>query len=144
MFNTALSWADLGFLAQGAAMTLAVTAVSVVAGTVLGVIFGVIITFMMVWPVAKKIKAALSAPCQPPARAGTVHGITWLPSGPLAFALALLPAMVVLCTLVFVAVFRFSGFAELNFFQFFFIRLLFVSLLSKGVVLLAVRRWTQA
>ena len=109
-----------------------------------GVIFGVIITFMMVWPVAKKIKAALAAPCQPPARAGTVHVITWLPSGPLAFALALLPAMVVLCTLVFGAVFRFSGFAELNFFQFFFIRLIFVSLLSKGVVLLAVRRWTQA
>ncbi|WP_448955877.1 amino acid ABC transporter permease [Labrys neptuniae] len=42
MFNTALTWNDLAFLAQGAGMTLAVTAVSVVAGTVLGILFGVI------------------------------------------------------------------------------------------------------
>lgn len=42
MFNTALSWSDLAFLAQGAGMTLAVTAVSVAAGTVLGVVFGII------------------------------------------------------------------------------------------------------
>lgn len=42
MFNTALTWSDLAFLAQGAGMTLAVTAVSVAAGTVLGVLFGVI------------------------------------------------------------------------------------------------------
>ncbi|WEX85825.1 amino acid ABC transporter permease [Sinorhizobium garamanticum] len=42
MFNTALTLSDLGFLAQGALMTLAVTTVSVAAGTVLGVIFGVV------------------------------------------------------------------------------------------------------
>lgn len=42
MFDTALTWSDLAFLAQGAAMTLAVTAVSVTAGTVLGIIFGVL------------------------------------------------------------------------------------------------------
>ena len=42
MFDTALTMADLGFLAQGAAMTLAVTVVSVIAGTVLGIVFGVI------------------------------------------------------------------------------------------------------
>ena len=42
MFDTALTLSDLGFLAKGAAMTLAVTGVSVAAGTVLGVVFGVI------------------------------------------------------------------------------------------------------
>ena len=42
MFDTALTFNDLLFLAKGAGMTLAVTAVSVAAGTVLGVIFGVI------------------------------------------------------------------------------------------------------
>ncbi len=42
MFNTALTWSDLVFLAQGAGMTLTVTAVSVAAGTVLGIIFGVL------------------------------------------------------------------------------------------------------
>ncbi len=42
MFETALTLNDLVFLAKGAGMTLAVTAVSVAAGTVMGVIFGVI------------------------------------------------------------------------------------------------------
>jgi His/Glu/Gln/Arg/opine family amino acid ABC transporter permease subunit len=42
MFETALSWNDLLFLAKGAGMTLAVTAVSVAAGTILGILFGVI------------------------------------------------------------------------------------------------------
>ncbi|MEK1895647.1 MAG: amino acid ABC transporter permease [Rhizobium sp.] len=42
MFNTALTWGDLAFLAQGAGMTLAVTAVSVAAGTLLGILFGMI------------------------------------------------------------------------------------------------------
>lgn len=42
MFETALSWNDFVFLAKGAGMTLAVTAVSVAAGTILGILFGVI------------------------------------------------------------------------------------------------------
>ncbi len=42
MFDTALSANDLIFLAQGAGMTLIVTAISVAIGTVLGVAFGVI------------------------------------------------------------------------------------------------------
>ena len=41
MFDTALTSADLVFLAKGAGMTLLVTAISVVLGTILGVIFGV-------------------------------------------------------------------------------------------------------
>ena len=42
MFDTALTWNDFVFLGQGAAMTLAVTAVSVAAGTIMGIVFGVI------------------------------------------------------------------------------------------------------
>lgn len=42
MFETALTWNDMIFLAKGAGMTLMVTAVSVFAGTILGVICGVI------------------------------------------------------------------------------------------------------
>jgi polar amino acid transport system permease protein len=41
MFETAMTFNDLLFLAQGAGMTLAVTGVSVAAGTVLGILFGV-------------------------------------------------------------------------------------------------------
>lgn len=42
MLNTALTWNDMMFLAQGAGMTLAVTGVSVAAGTFMGIIFGII------------------------------------------------------------------------------------------------------
>ncbi|MBN8949067.1 MULTISPECIES: amino acid ABC transporter permease [unclassified Rhizobium] len=42
MFDTALTWNDLLFLAKGAWMTLVVTGVSVAAGTVLGIVFGII------------------------------------------------------------------------------------------------------
>ncbi|MFD1881252.1 amino acid ABC transporter permease [Paracoccus pacificus] len=42
MFDTALTAKDLWFLAQGAGMTILVTAISVFFGTVLGIIFGVI------------------------------------------------------------------------------------------------------
>ena len=46
MFDTALTLSDLAFLAKGAGITLAVTAVSVVFGTALGVIFGTARTMM--------------------------------------------------------------------------------------------------
>lgn len=42
MFDTALTFNDLMFLAKGAGMTLAVTGVSVAAGTVMGIVFGVL------------------------------------------------------------------------------------------------------
>lgn len=42
MFETALTWNDLVFLAQGAWLTLQVTAIAVAAGTLLGVVFGIV------------------------------------------------------------------------------------------------------
>lgn len=42
MFDTALTMRDLWFLAQGAGITILVTAISVVIGTILGILFGVI------------------------------------------------------------------------------------------------------
>lgn len=42
MFETALTTNDLLFLAQGAGMTLLVTAISVVIGTLLGILFGLV------------------------------------------------------------------------------------------------------
>ncbi|WP_210526214.1 amino acid ABC transporter permease [Rubellimicrobium arenae] len=41
MFETALTSSDLLFLAQGAGMTLIVTAIAVILGTILGVVFGI-------------------------------------------------------------------------------------------------------
>lgn len=42
MFDTALSSADLIFLAKGAGITIVVTAISVAIGTVLGIVFGIL------------------------------------------------------------------------------------------------------
>ncbi|WP_323010232.1 amino acid ABC transporter permease [Paracoccus sp. (in: a-proteobacteria)] len=42
MFDTALTVADLIFLAKGAGMTIVVTLISVIAGTLLGIVFGVL------------------------------------------------------------------------------------------------------
>lgn len=42
MFETALTWSDMAFLARGAGVTLAVTAISVLGGTLLGIMFGVV------------------------------------------------------------------------------------------------------
>ncbi len=42
MFDTALTVADLVFLAKGAGMTIVVTLISVIAGTLLGIVFGVL------------------------------------------------------------------------------------------------------
>ena len=41
MFDTALTAKDMVFLAQGAGVTLLVTAIAVVLGTILGIIFGI-------------------------------------------------------------------------------------------------------
>lgn len=49
MFDTALTANDLWFLAKGAGMTLAVTAVSVAAGTLMGVVLGVIRNQIGAW-----------------------------------------------------------------------------------------------
>lgn len=49
MFDTDLTLNDLLFLARGALMTLAVTAVAVTGGTILGVLFGVIRTQLSAW-----------------------------------------------------------------------------------------------
>ena len=52
MFDTGLTLNDLLFLAQGAAMTLAVTAVAVTGGTLLGLLFGVVRAQFSPWLLA--------------------------------------------------------------------------------------------
>jgi len=49
MFDTALTGNDLLFLAQGALVTLAVTAISVLGGTLLGLLFGVLRSNVSAW-----------------------------------------------------------------------------------------------
>lgn len=49
MFHTALTLSDLLFLARGALVTLAVTAISVIGGTLLGLLFGVLRSQVSSW-----------------------------------------------------------------------------------------------
>ncbi|MFR5881556.1 MAG: hypothetical protein ACLUEQ_12520 [Cloacibacillus evryensis] len=81
-------------------------------------------------------------------RRGTAGGRRWrnrglslLPAAPWKFALALAIPIILLSFTAFWSVMAFFRFDELNFFQFFLIRVIFVSLLSKAVVRLAIRRY---
>jgi len=69
--------------------------------------------------------------------------ISWIPASPSKFALTLLLPVMGVSLLAFWSIFTFFGFETLDFFQFFVIRMLFVSLLTKPVVRLAVLRYTQ-
>jgi His/Glu/Gln/Arg/opine family amino acid ABC transporter permease subunit len=49
MFDTSLSWNDIGFLLEGAGVTLAITFWAVLGGTLLGVIFGLLRAVSPAW-----------------------------------------------------------------------------------------------
>lgn len=107
-----------------------------------GVILGIIVTLRMALPIAKKIKD-LRETGELPVAAESKSWTARLPYSPLKFAFALMPPITFSCTAVFWAILTFFGFEELNFFQFFFIRLVFVSLLGKEVLKLAISRYRQ-
>lgn len=105
------------------------------------VILGLIVAARMAYPVAKNIKAAADAAGPPEAGAPRNRGLSLLPAAPWKFALALAIPIILASFAVFWSVMAFFRFDELNFFQFFLIRVIFVSLLSKAVVRLAIRRY---
>ena len=107
-----------------------------------GVVLGIIVTFRMAYPIAKSILALRrggTLPVMPTAD----RRVAWLPCKPMKFALALMLPITALSAVTFWAVLTFFGFEELNFFQFYFIRVIFISLLSKCVVRLAIARYMQ-
>ncbi len=105
-------------------------------------ILGVIVTARMAYPVAKSMRDARECGGLPISVARNPR-IVWIPYSPAKFAALLLLPVVGLSLLTFWGVLTFFGFKTLNFFQFFFIRMLFISLLTKPVVKLAVLRYTQ-
>lgn len=105
-------------------------------------ILGVIVTFRMVFPVAKNIRQQYEAGMlsKLPQKIPIIASI---PRKPIHFTLVLLVPIVVLSIVVFWSVLTFFGFEELNFFQFFVIRMLFVTLLTKPVINLAALCYMQ-
>ena len=105
------------------------------------IILGLIVTARMAYPVAKNIKAeadALGTQKENTAQNGV---IALLPYSPWKFALTLALPIILLSFAAFWSVMAFFHFQTLNFFQFFLIRTISVSILSKAVVWLAVRRY---
>lgn len=107
-----------------------------------GLILGVIVTVCMVYPLAKQV-CMLRETQQLPAREKRSAGLAWLPQTPLLFALVLLLPVMLLSACVLWAALTFFGFETLNFFQFFVVRTIYVTLLSKPVLLLALLRYSQ-
>ena len=68
---------------------------------------------------------------------------SWIPFSPMKFALILIVPIIVFAFLVFWGIMFFFGFEEVNFFQFWIIRLIFITLLTKPVVNLAILRYIQ-
>ena len=105
-------------------------------------ILGAIVTARMAYPIAKSMRDAREAGTLPIAEKANAL-VHWIPYSPVKFALILLLPIMGTSYAVFWAVLSFFGFEVLNFFQFFVIRILYISLLTKPVVRLAVIRYTQ-
>ena len=105
-------------------------------------ISGIIITARMVYAVAKSIRA-IRENGQLPVAEKENKWVSWLPASPVRFALVLLLPVMALSLLTFWSVLSFFGFETLNLVQFFFIRILYTSLLSRLVAKLAMLRYIQ-
>ena len=105
-------------------------------------VLGVIVTFRMAYPIAKSMYAAWESGSLPPFE--TRNGfLSALPRKPMGMTLTLMLPIMLLSLAVFWSVLTFFDFKVLNFFQFFAIRTLFVTLLTKGVVAVMVARYRQ-
>ncbi len=107
-----------------------------------GILIGLIVTGLMVYPVISQIRDARDSGKLPPP---FMHNkfIARMPEKPILLSLMLIPFMVILAPSVFWVVFALFDFETMNFFQFFIIRTVFVTLLSKPVVQLALLRYLQ-
>lgn len=105
-----------------------------------GAILGAIVVLRMVYPVVGSISQLRENGAMPPSERRSAW-VAWLPQRPALFALTLSPFIIVLTPVIFWGVFRFFGFETLDFFQYFFVRTIYVSLLTKPVVKLAILRY---
>ena len=104
------------------------------------VIMGVIVAIRMVYPVAKNVRSG----CADAPRLEKRNAlIALIPASPALFALAMTLPVILLAYATLFSILTLFDFQVLNFFQFFIIRALFVGLLTKGMVKLAIFRYLQ-
>ena len=110
---------------------------------VTSVIMGLIVAARMAYPVAKSVRAACAGAAGAAAASENAPAkglLRLIPAAPWKFALALALPIILVSYAVFWSVMTFFHFETLNFFQFYLIRVVFMSLLSKAVARLAVLR----
>lgn len=105
-------------------------------------ILGVILTFRMAYPIAKNMYEARESGALPPFEKRSAF-FSALPSKPIGMTLLLLLPIMLVSLAVCWSVLTFFDFAVLNFFQFFFIRTIYVALLTKPVVAWMLARYRQ-
>lgn len=106
------------------------------------VVIGLIVTFRLALPIIKSIRGARDKGMLAPAdkRSGFLSA---LPEKPIGLTLLLLLPIILLSYVVFWSVLTFFGFEILSFFQFFIIRSIYMAVLSKCVMALAMARYRQ-
>lgn len=106
------------------------------------VVIGLIVTFRMALPILKSISGARDKGALAPAekRSGFLSA---LPEKPTRLTLLLILSIILLSYVVFWSVLTFFDFEVLSFFQFFVIRSIYMAILSKGVMALAIARYRQ-
>ena len=106
------------------------------------IILGTIVAFRLAYPVAKKILGLREAG-ELEIKTENDKRFSWIPYSPMKFAMILIIPIIVFAFLIFWGIMVFFGFEEVNFFQFWIIRLIFITLLTKPVVNLAIMRYIQ-
>lgn len=106
-----------------------------------GLILGIILTFLIVFPVTNSMRLAGETGQLPDSGKGSLLSHT--PYDPKRFTLFLLVPVMVITAAVLWIVFTFFRFEELHFFQFYIIRTVYASILSKVVIMIAVIRYSN-
>ncbi|KAF5087968.1 hypothetical protein DSECCO2_43230 [anaerobic digester metagenome] len=107
-----------------------------------GFISGVIVTFMTVPSVSREIIYSVDSGKTKPLTESNPY-VAWLPKNRWLLTVVLCLPIIVLTTIVYYVVMSFFGFESLNFFQFFFIRIAYTTMLVKALVPLIMFRYLQ-
>jgi hypothetical protein len=107
-----------------------------------GLISGVIVTFMTVPSVSREIIYSIDSGKTRPLTESNPY-VAWLPKNRWLLTVVLCLPIIVLTTIVYYVVMSFFGFESLSFFQFFFIRIAYTTMLVKVLVPLIMFRYRQ-
>lgn len=107
-----------------------------------GFISGIIVTFMTVPSISQEIIYSIDSGKTKPLKKSNPY-VAWLPTNRWLLTILLCLPIIVLTIIVYYVVMSFFGFESLSFFQFFFIRIAYTTMLVKALVPLIMFRYMQ-